>query len=164
MRHDFGNGVRKEYGVPGRKFCEFPVPETLSEQPLTYGAAAFLEVADRAGFADALAGAWAKANPILRQAVERRIAGAHPATISQAAGSVLDRFVRWLRDEFDEDVFPPGLAFAGLDPRLAADAVLGNEVAGAIGQFTFTGQRGQYRIRGQWRMTMTCGSRRVAGC
>ena len=64
--------------------------------PLTFGAAAFLEVADRAGFCESLAGAWAKASPILRHAVETRIAGAQAATISRASGWVVERFVRWL--------------------------------------------------------------------
>jgi hypothetical protein len=156
VRDDFEHGVRKEYGIPGRKFCEFPIPDMLGDQPLTFGAAAFLEVADRAGFCDSLAGAWAKASPILRHAVETRIAGAQAATISRAAGWVVERFVRWLGDEFEDDVFPPGLAFAGLDARLAtADRYdeRGRDVAGAPGQFTFTGERGRYRVGGQWRVS-----------
>jgi hypothetical protein len=156
VRDDFEHGVRKEYGMPGRKFCEFPIPDTLGDEPLTFGAAAFLEVADRAGFCDSLAGAWAKASPILRHAVETRVAGAQAATISRAAGWVVERFVRWLGDEFQDDVFPPGLAFAGLDAGLATinryDA-RENEVAGAPGQFTFIGQRGRYRVGGQWRVS-----------
>ncbi len=158
VRDDFDHGVRKEYGVPGRKFCEFPVPDALGDEPLTFGAAAFLEVADRAGFCDSLAGAWAKASPILRHAVETRIAGAQAATISRAAGWVVERFVRWLGDEFEDDVFPPGLAFAGLHAGLAAvndrEARRG-DVAGALGQFTFAGQRGRYRVGGQWRVSRT---------
>jgi hypothetical protein len=145
VRDDFEHGVRKEYGVPGRKFCEFHVPETLGDHPLTYGAAAFLDVADRAGFSESLAGAWAKASPILRHAVETRIAGAEAATISQAAGWVVERFVRWLGEEFHDDVFPPGLAFAGLHA--------GSEVTGALGQLTFAGRRGRYRVGGQWRVS-----------
>lgn len=144
VRDDFEDGVRKDYGIPGRKFCEFPIPETLGDQPLTFGAAAFLEVEDRAGFCEALVGAWAKASPILRHAVETRIAGAQAATISRAAGWVVERFVRWLGEEFQDDVFPPGLAFAGLHTR--------SEVTGALGQFTFAGQRGRYRVGGQWRV------------
>ncbi|MGH7579883.1 MAG: hypothetical protein ACREM9_06905 [Gemmatimonadales bacterium] len=146
VRDDFEHGVRKEYGVPGRKFCEFRVPDSLGDQPVTYGAAAFLEVADRAGFSESLAGAWAKASPILRHAVETRIAGARAATISRAAGWVVERFVRWLGEEFQDEVLPPGLAFAGLDARLAT-------VAGDLGQFTFAGQRGRYRVGGQWRVS-----------
>jgi hypothetical protein len=154
VRDDFENGVRKEYGVPGRKFCEFPIPETLGDHPLIYGAAAFLEVADRAGFCEGLAGAWAKASPILQHAVETRIAGAQAATISRAAGWVVERFVRWLDEEFQDDVFPPGLAFAGLDAGLAVGhGATGSEVTGAMGQFTFTGQRGRYRVGGQWRVS-----------
>jgi len=145
VRDDFENGVRKEYGVPGRKFCEFSVPETMGDQPLTYGAAAFLEVADRAGFCESLAAAWAKASPILRHAVETRVAGAQTATISRAAGWVVERFVRWLGEEFHDDVFPPGLAFAGLHT--------GSEVTGALGQFTFAGQHGRYRVGAQWRVS-----------
>jgi hypothetical protein len=156
VRDDFEHGVRKEYGPPGRKFCEFPIPDTLGDEPLTFGAAAFLEVADRAGFCDSLAGAWAKASPILRHAVETRIAGAQAATISRAAGWVVERFVRWLGDEFQDDVFPPGLAFAGVHAGLATidryDAGE-REVAGAPGQFTFVGQRGRYRVGGQWRVS-----------
>jgi hypothetical protein len=156
VRDDFENGVRKEYGLPGRKFCEFPIPETLGDHPIIYGAAAFLEVADRAGFCDALAAAWAKASPILRHAVETRIAGAQPTTISRAAGWVVERFVRWLDEEFQDDVFPPGLAFAGLHSGLAVGhGASGSEVTGALGQFTFTGQRGRYRVGGQWRVTRT---------
>jgi hypothetical protein len=147
VRDDFENGVRKEYGAPGRKFCEFRVPETLGDEPLTYGAAAFLEVADRAGFCEALAGAWAKASPILREAVERRVVGAEATAVSRAAGYVVEQFVGWLREEFDEDVFPPGLAFAGLDAALAASG-------GAVrGQFTFANQRGRYRVGAQWRVS-----------
>jgi hypothetical protein len=154
VRDDFENGVRKEYGVPGRKFCEFHLPETLGDQPLTYGAAAFLEVADRAGFSECLAGAWAKASPILQHAVETRIAGAQAATISRAAGWMVERFVRWLREEFDEDVFSPGLAFAGLYAGLATgNGGSRSEVTGALGQFTCAGPRGRYRVGGQWRMT-----------
>ena len=154
VRDDFEDGVRKEYGIPGRKFCEFPIPDALGDEPLTFGAAAFLEVADRAGFCESLAGAWAKASPILRHAVETRIAGAQAATISRAAGWVVERFVRWLGDEFEDDVFPPGLAFAGMSAGVAGAGRRG-EIAGAPGQFTFTGQRGQYRVGGQWRV---CGS------
>ncbi len=156
VRDDFENGVRKEYGVPGRKFCEFRVPATMGDEPLTYGAAAFLEVADRAGFYESLAGAWAKASPILRHAVEARIAGAQAATISRAAGWVVERFVRWLGEEFRDDVLPPGLAFARLDGRLTGGGgnVAGRtEVAGTPGEFIFAGQRGRYRIGGQWRVS-----------
>jgi hypothetical protein len=154
VRDDFENGVRKEYGVPGRKFCEFQVPETLGDHPITYGAAAFLDIADRAGFSESLAGAWAKASPILRHAVETRIAGAQAATISRAAGWVVERFVRWLGEEFHDDVFPPGLAFAGLHAGLpTGNGASRSEVTGALGQFTFAGHRGQYRVGGQWRVT-----------
>ncbi len=153
VRDDFEHGVRKEYGVPGRKFCEFLIPETLGDQPLTFGAAAFLEVADRAGFCESLAGAWAKASPILRHAVETRIAGAQAGTISRAAGWVIERFVQWLGDEFHDDVFPPGLAFAGLHAGLAAgDGGSRSEVAGTPGQFTFASHRRRYRVGGQWRV------------
>jgi len=154
VRDDFEHGVRKSYGVPGRKFCEFPIPDALGDEPLTFGAAAFLEVADRAGFCESLAGAWTKASPILRHAVETRIAGAQAATISRAAGWVVERFVRWLGEEFEDDVFPPGLAFAGMSAGVAGGGSRG-DIAGAPGQFTFTGQRGQYRVGGQWRV---CGS------
>lgn len=150
VRDDFEYGVRKEYGVPGRKFCEFPIPDTLGDEPLTFGAAAFLEVADRAGFCDSLVGAWAKASPILRHAVETNIAGAQATTISRAAGWVVERFVRWLGDEFEDDVFPPGLAFAGMSAGVAGAA--SSDITGAPGQFTFKGQRGQYRVGGQWRV------------
>jgi hypothetical protein len=145
VRDDFELGMSQEYGVPGRKFCEFPVPEPLGDRPLTFGAAAFLEVADRAGFYEALAGAWTKASPILHHAIENRIAGAGPAMISRAAGWVVDRFVRWLGEEFQDEVLPPGLAFAGLHAGVAGE--------GAPGQFTFAGQRGRYRVGGQWRVS-----------
>ncbi len=120
VRDDFEHGVRKEYGYPGRKFCEFPVPDALGNEPVTYGAAAFLEVADRAGFCESLAGAWAKASPILRDALETRSPGARPDAISRAACWIVERFVRWLGTEFQEDMFPPGFAFAGLDEGTAS--------------------------------------------
>jgi hypothetical protein len=153
VREDFEHGVRKEYGIPGRKFCEFPIPDALGDEPLTFGAAAFLEVADRAGFCDSLAEAWAKASPILRHAVETRIARAQAATISRAGGWVIERFVRWLGDEFEDDLFPPGLAFAGMSARSAGAG--SGDITGVPGEFTFQGQQGQYRVGGQWRV---CGS------
>jgi hypothetical protein len=140
VRDDFEHGVRKEYGGPGRKFCEFRVPETPGAEALVYGAAAFLDIADRAGFAEGLASAWAKASPILREAVETRLPGVRAGAASRTAAWVLDRFVRWLSEEFHDDVFPPGLAFAGLRA--------GHEP----GQFTFEGRRGRYRVGGQWRV------------
>ena len=151
VRDDFEHGVRKDYGSPGRKFCEFPMPDT--QEPLTYGAAAFLEVADRAGFCESLAGAWAKASPILRDAIETRIAGARPDAISRATCWIVERFVRWLGVEFQEDVFPPGFAFAGVDGGLVPDGVWGSDVSGALGQLTFAGRGGKYRVGGQWRVS-----------
>jgi hypothetical protein len=74
--------------------------------------------------------------------------------VARAAGSVLERFVGWLREEFEEDVFPPGLAFAGLHAGLApAGGALRSEVTGTVGQFTFANQRGRYRVGGQWRVS-----------
>jgi hypothetical protein len=154
VRDDFENGVRKEYGFPGRKLCEFHIPETLGSHPLTYGAATFLEVADRAGLTECLAGAFAKASPILRHAVETRVAGVEAASISQAAGYVIARFVRWLGKEFQDDLLPPGLAFAGLHAGLdPANGASRSEFNGAPGQFTFAGPRGRYRVGGQWRVS-----------
>ena len=153
VRDDFEHGVRKEYGYPGRKFCEFPVPEALGDEPVTYGAAAFLEVADRAGFCESLAGAWAKASPILRDALETRSAGARPDAISRAACWIVERFVRWLGTEFQEDMFPPSFAFAGVDKGTGVGGEASRkEVTGAIGQLTFAGRGGRYRVGGQWRM------------
>lgn len=155
VREDFEDGVRKAYGFPGRKFCEFELPEQLGDEPAVYGAATFLEVADRAGFSEALAGAWAKASPILSEAVQARIAGARAATISRTAGNVVERFVRWLGQEFNDDIIPPGLAFAGLHAGIAARArAEGREVAGEPGQLTFAGRRGRYLIGGQWRVRL----------
>lgn len=154
VRDDFEHGVRKAYGHPGRKFCEFQLPERLGEEPVVYGAAAFLEVADRAGFCEALAGAWARASPILKQAVESGVSGAKSAAVSRAAGHVVERFVRWLGEAFGDDVFPPGLAFAGLQAKVSPRADAERcEGAGEPGQFTFSGRRGQYRLRAQWRLS-----------
>ncbi len=156
VRDDFENGVLKDYGIPGRKFCEFPVPETLGNYSRTYGVAAFLAVADRAGFSDSLTGALAKAGPILRGAVEARVARVHPVTISQVVGRVVERFVQWLTEAFQDDVFPPGLAFAGLHPGFAAgngNGRDGGDITGALGQFTVAGHRGRYQVGGQWRVT-----------
>jgi hypothetical protein len=154
VRDDFENGVRKEYGFPGRKLCEFHVPEPLGSRPVTFGAATFLEVADRAGITECLARAFAKASPILRHAVETRVADVQAVSISQAAGYVIERFVRWLGREFQDDLLPPGLAFAGLhaglDPAIGASR---SELNGAPGQFTFAGPRGRYRVGGQWRVS-----------
>jgi hypothetical protein len=151
---DLAHSARKEYGHPGRKFCEFELPETLGEEPVVYGAAAFLEVADRAGFSEALAGAWAKASPILKHAVEAGVAEAKAATIARAAGAVVERFVRWLGEEFHEDLCPPGLAFAGLRAGLCpADHAERGEVAGAPARLTFAGPRGRYQVGAHWRVS-----------
>jgi hypothetical protein len=85
--------------------------------------------------------------------VETRIARAQAATISRAGGWVIERFVRWLGDEFEDDLFPPGLAFAGMSARSAGAG--SGDITGVPGEFTFQGQQGQYRVGGQWRV---CGS------
>jgi hypothetical protein len=63
---------------------------------------------------------------------------------------VVERFVRWLGEEFHDDVFPPGLAFAGLHA--------GSEATGALGQLTFAGRRGRYpgrrAVAGEQRVRM----------
>ena len=155
VRDDFENGMRKDYGIPGRKFCEFAVPEASGNHHRTYGVAAFLAAGDRAGFAESMTGAWAKAGPILRRAVEIRMADVHSATISQVMGQVVEQFVQWLMEAFQDDVFLPGLAFAGLHPGLAeSEQGAGrSDIIGAPGQFTFAGHRGRYRVSGQWRVT-----------
>jgi hypothetical protein len=145
---DVEHGVGKVYGRPGRKFCEFALPERLGREPMVYGAAAFLEVADRAGFSEALAGAWAKASPILKEAVEVGMAGAKATTVSRAAGYVVERFVQWLGEEFHEDLFPPGLAFA-------AAAEGRGETGRTAAELTFAGRGGRYRVEGQWRVSWT---------
>jgi hypothetical protein len=141
VRDDFENGVLKDYGVPGRKFCEFAVSEALTDSPRAYGVTAFLAVADRAGFSEGLAGALVKAGPILRRAVEAPV-------VAQVVGRVVERFVLWLTEAFQDDVFPPGLALAGLHTGLSA-----NDLTGPPGQLVFANQRGRYRVSGHWRVT-----------
>ena len=152
VRDDFENGVRKEYGVPGRRFCEFPVPETPDARPRVYAAAAFLEVADRAGVAERLAVAWGRATPVLRRAMEVGGPALQAAPIARMSAWLLDHFVRWLRETFEDDVIPPGLAFAGVQASPVRPlGTARREIAGASEQFTFAGRRGRYRIGGQWR-------------
>jgi hypothetical protein len=141
VRHDFENGVVKDYGIPGRKFCEFVIPDIAGESPLTYGAAAFLAVSDRVGFSEGLVRAWAKAGPILRGALEPRV-------FPQAAGWVLEQFGEWLAEAFQDDVFPPGLAFASLHTARVTD-----HITGELGQIMFAGRHGRYRVCGQWQVT-----------
>lgn len=140
VRPDFENGVLKNYGIPGRKFCEFAVPDLADDSLLTYGAAVFLAGADCAGYSDALAAALAKTGAMIRSATE--------ACVPQVAGRVVEQFGQWMAEALQDDLFAPGLAFAGLHPALVAD-----DMAGDPGQLTFWGGRGRYRVTGQWRVS-----------
>lgn len=144
-RADLEPGMRKAYGAHGRRFCEFRLPELTSDQPVTYGAAVFLDVADRAGFSEALAGAWVKASPILQHAVESRFGGDSAGVVARVAGAVLERFVRWLGTEFQDDVLPPSVAYAGMHGGVPSGA-------GTPGWLAFGGPRGRFHIGGHWRI------------
>jgi hypothetical protein len=144
VREDFETGMRKDYGIPGRKFCEFYVSQAPASRTLDCGVAAFLAAGDRAGFSQSLTGAWVKAGPIFRKALETGVAGAHEATIPQLVGQVIERFMRWLAEAFQDDVLPPGLEFARLES--------GSAVTGGPGQLTFAGERGRYRVDTRWRV------------
>lgn len=145
VRDDFENGLRKDYGIPGRKLCEFLLPEMSGEHAGTYGVAAWLAVGDRAGFCQSLCEAWSKAGPVFKRAVEARAGKTGAVPISQVVGRVVEQFVQWLTEAFQDDVFLPGLAFASVP----ADG----ETAGTPGQFAFVDHRGRYRVGGQWRVT-----------
>jgi hypothetical protein len=154
VRGDFEHGLRKQFGTPGHKFCEFRVSGTPRDQPLTYVAVPFLEVADRAGFSESMAGALAKATPIVREAVETRKAGAEAGAVSRATAWVVERFVRWLGEEFQDQVILPGVAFAGLHAGMGRDHGWNrSEVAGELERLTFASRQASYCVSGQWRLS-----------
>ncbi len=142
VRDDFETGQLKDYGIPGRKLCDFGVS---LDQAGAYGVVALLQVGDRAGFYQGLCEAWSKADPVFRRAVETHAARVHAPPISQVVGRVVEQFVQWLTEAFHEEGFPPGLGIASLPG--------GGEPTGGAGEFRFADHRGCYRVRGQWRVS-----------